>query len=749
VAQLNDSSNLATDSGDGHQITGALVPRDHELNGYSAIGAPMYAPVWQDQSASGMSVTKMLHSFRRRWLLAIFIGLLLGIPAALATWLIFPKQFEVQAMLQFRSMDKLQGDVSYESIEAERRWRETQLHLIRSTMLLTRTIGEPKVANLSLIRNEDEPIYFLQKSISVFSPKDSDLVFVRMVGEDAREMVEIVRTLTQKYLDHAITTAGSERAKTIMRLESELKQNKSELRALSDLRVKIAGEIGAADSIAATARKQALASEIDDLRAEQRKMEERLWVGKREVAIIKGRQEAIDRGDYPDALLMDEIQGDNRLMELQQKLADIVELYEHAMAVAKYPTTDQAVRRYAARYKTLKEAEDQLTTRLLEAARLRLKWGKDGGQDNLEVAQNQVDELLLKQESLKIELAEKKQALDDLSEDSAELNIVESEIKRLDESTNKLYTQRDKVEMVGSGPPPVQEIEPADIPEGSTLMYRVILTSFLGILCFCVGVGGVVLLEYTKQRVSTLNDIGYGGLGIRVLGTVPNLARLSRQASSKNGEANGAVSGILAESIDSVRTMLLSNKRADAPKVILVTSADEHEGKTTVASHLAASLARAGRRTLLVDGDLRKPGIHMLFDMPLSAGLCEVLRGEAEVEAVVHPAQVEGMWVMLAGQCEQQAIASLAKESTEAVFRTLRADYEFVVIDTGPALAFADTMLMGSHADAAVMAILRDVSQIPKVYEARERLEAIGVQVLGGVVGGVSTNGSRNYALMN
>ena len=96
--------------------------------------------------------------------------------------------------------------------------------------------------------------------------------------------------------------------------------------------------------------------------------------------------------------------------------------------------------------------------------------------------------------------------------------------------------------------------------------------------------------------------------------------------------------------------MLLSNKRADAPKVILVTSADEHEGKTTVASHLAASLARAGRRTLLVDGDLRKPAIHQLFDMPLSAGVCEVLRGEAQIDAVVHPVQVEGMWVMLAGQ---------------------------------------------------------------------------------------------------
>jgi succinoglycan biosynthesis transport protein ExoP len=395
----------------------------------------------------------------------------------------------------------------------------------------------------------------------------------------------------------------------------------------------------------------------------------------------------------------------------------------------------------------LQEDEQQLVSELKLAAKMKLRWGPDGGAEKLKVAQDEVTYLEEQLVSLEDQLAATEKSLNDLSQDSADLLDVESKIKLLDESTAKTSAQLDKARNDISLP--VHIMEEAEIPEGSTLMYRVILTSFLGILCFCVGVGGVVLLEYTKQRVSTLNDIGYGGLGIRVLGTVPNLARLSRQAASKNGEAAGAVSGILAESIDSVRTMLLSNKRADAPKVILVTSADEHEGKTTVASHLAASLARAGRRTLLVDGDLRKPAIHQLFDMPLSAGVCEVLRGEAEVDAVVHPAQVEGMWVMLAGQCDQQAIAALAKESAAALFRTLRADYEFVVIDSGPALAFADTMLMGSHADAAVMAILRDVSQIPKVYEARERLEAIGMQVLGGVVGGVATNGSRSYALLN
>jgi capsular exopolysaccharide synthesis family protein len=746
VAQLNDSTHLAAENGDGNHVTGALVPRDHDLNGYTAIGAPMYAPVWQDQAASGMSITKMLHSFRRRWLLALFMGLLLGIPAALATWLIFPKQYEVQAMLQFHNMEQLRDDAGYGTLEAEKEWRETQLHLIRSQLLLTATLREPKVSNLSLIRREDEPINFLQKSISVFSPKDSDLVFIRMVGEDAREMVEIVKTLTTKYVTHAETAVGEERTRKITRLENTLKKNSDELSKLNQQKILLQQQSGARDSNAVTAQRQHFQDKHNQLRQELVKVKDRLWTAQNDVDLQQARNKLLDEEEYPEALLMAEIRNDPQLYDLRQRIADAEDMYNAAQSAAKN-ANDPAVIRAKRRLASYLQDEQELKSELMHAARIKLLWGPDGGQEKLMVAQNQVGKLEDQQASLETEIAATEESLKGLSNDSAELLNVETEIKLLQDSNGKTNAQLDRAyQDVGL---PVAVIEEADMPEGSTLMYRVILTSFLGILCFCVGVGGVVLLEYTKQRVSTLNDIGYGGLGIRVLGTVPNLARLSRQVASKNGEAAGAVSGILAESIDSVRTMLLSNKRADAPKVILVTSADEHEGKTTVASHLAASLARAGRRTLLVDGDLRKPAIHQLFDMPLSAGVCEVLRGEAEIDAVVHPAQVEGMWVMLAGQCDQQAIASLAKESAAALFRTLRADYEFVVIDSGPALAFADTMLMGSHADAAVMAILRDVSQIPKVYEARERLEAIGMQVLGGVVGGVATNGSRSYALLN
>ena len=120
--------------------------------------------------------------------------------------------------------------------------------------------------------------------------------------------------------------------------------------------------------------------------------------------------------------------------------------------------------------------------------------------------------------------------------------------------------------------------------------------------------------------------------------------------------------GILAESVDNFRTILLQQSRADAPKVLMVTRAGDREGKTTVASHLAASLARSGRRTLLVDGDLRSPTIHAMFSAGRSSQACAKCCAARPIsEAVIQPTQVDGLMLVAAGQCDYHAIASLSK----------------------------------------------------------------------------------------
>jgi capsular exopolysaccharide synthesis family protein len=169
----------------------------------------------------------------------------------------------------------------------------------------------------------------------------------------------------------------------------------------------------------------------------------------------------------------------------------------------------------------------------------------------------------------------------------------------------------------------------------------------------------------------------------------------------------------------------------------MVTSPSEREGKTTLASQLATSLARAGRRVLIMDADVRRPTQHQLFEQPLTPGLAEVLRDEANLDDVIRPTPANGLWMITAGQCDFDAIQSLAKEGLKEAFASLRPDFDFIVVDAGPVLGMADTLLIGQHSDAALLSVLRDVSQAPKIYEAQRRLASVGVNLLGAVMQGV------------
>jgi capsular exopolysaccharide synthesis family protein len=241
---------------------------------------------------------------------------------------------------------------------------------------------------------------------------------------------------------------------------------------------------------------------------------------------------------------------------------------------------------------------------------------------------------------------------------------------------------------------------------------------------------GIAYLEFRNRRLDGPDQIDEG-LGIRVVGTLPGLS------ARKLLDPDHPVVAQLTESIDSVRTLLMHDASSKRRQVVMITSATTQEGRTTVASQLAASLARAGRRTLLVDGDLRRPALHALFDVPLEDGLCEVLRAEVDVADVIRPTHAEGLWLMTAGYCDVDAIHALATEQLQPAFEKLRGEYDFVIIDGGPVLGMSDALIFGQYSDGAILSVRRDFSQMPKINEAASLLRSVGVRLIGSVVNGV------------
>jgi capsular exopolysaccharide synthesis family protein len=286
------------------------------------------------------------------------------------------------------------------------------------------------------------------------------------------------------------------------------------------------------------------------------------------------------------------------------------------------------------------------------------------------------------------------------------------------------------LEVEANAPKQIELIQPAQAQKGINKAQHYAIAILGGLAAFSLTCLGVGYLEFRNRRLNGPSQVDEG-LGIRVIGTLPSLS------SRKALDPSHPIVAQLTESIDGVRTILMHDSTSKRRQVVLVTSAATMEGRTTVASQLAASLARAGRRTLLIDGDLRRPALHALFDVPLEDGLCEVLRAEVDVADVIRPTHAEGLWLLTAGYCDVHAIHALATEQMQPVFDKLRAEYDFVIIDGAPVLGMSDALIFGQYSDGAILSVRRDHSQMPKIHQAAELLRGVGIRVIGAVVNGV------------
>jgi capsular exopolysaccharide synthesis family protein len=187
--------------------------------------------------------------------------------------------------------------------------------------------------------------------------------------------------------------------------------------------------------------------------------------------------------------------------------------------------------------------------------------------------------------------------------------------------------------------------------------------------------------------------------------------------------------------------MLVHAARSGSHRVVMITSAVSGEGKSSLASYLAPSLARSGLKTLLIDADLRNPSLHRIFDLPLAPGLSELLRGEIFDSALINETAVENLNIVTAGNCDRRTIHRLSQGCLETHFVQFKQQFDFVIVDSSPVLPVADGLIVAQQADTVLFSIFRDVSRKARVSAALQRLQCLGVPILGAVVTGAE--GSR------
>jgi succinoglycan biosynthesis transport protein ExoP len=174
-------------------------------------------------------------------------------------------------------------------------------------------------------------------------------------------------------------------------------------------------------------------------------------------------------------------------------------------------------------------------------------------------------------------------------------------------------------------------------------------------------------------------------------------------------------------------------------RVLAVVSACENEGKTSVACQLAVSIARATQsKTLLIDGDMRKPDIHSVFRVRRDPGLADVLAGEADMEDAIVTDWSDHLHLLPGGKLHSSPHRLLGNGHMRSFLDVIPLHYRYVVIDTPPILAASESLVMAKAADAAIMCVMQDVSRTEQVLKAHQRLVNSGAISAGTVVSGVA-----------
>jgi protein-tyrosine kinase len=169
---------------------------------------------------------------------------------------------------------------------------------------------------------------------------------------------------------------------------------------------------------------------------------------------------------------------------------------------------------------------------------------------------------------------------------------------------------------------------------------------------------------------------------------------------------------------------------------LAVVSPGSGEGRSYIAANLAVLFSQLGKRTLLIDADMRKPRQHKIFGLPGRTGLSAVLAGRAGWDAVSEIKSLPDLWVLPAGAVPPNPQELLARPGFARLIQALRSSYEVILIDTPAAQSYADAGTIAARAGAALMLACRDATSVPRVSHLAEDLRQFGVTIVGAVLNG-------------
>jgi len=355
---------------------------------------------------------------------------------------------------------------------------------------------------------------------------------------------------------------------------------------------------------------------------------------------------------------------------------------------------------------------------------------------------------------------QQKQEANQLNESAIEYSVLKRDaeanrqlyqdlLERLKEAGVSAGLRSSNIRVVDVARTPTNPIKP-NVPRNIELGF------LLGLAC---GIGLAFVLDSLDTSIRTMEEIS-GISTLPALGTIPlqisSNGSLRKRLKPASIEPEKSESPALitysrpkseaAEAYRSLRTSILLSSFGAPPKVILVTSALPQEGKTTISANSALVLAQRGSRVLLIDADLRRPGIDKLFGFRSHGGLSTLISGGDKFEDVVVPfTDVPNLWILPAGPIPPQPAELLGSAVMKDLLARWRTEFDHVIIDTPPCLSVTDAVLLSPEADRIILVARAGKTTKIALRRSCDLLLQVNARVMGIVLNALNMRSAEGY----
>jgi len=332
--------------------------------------------------------------------------------------------------------------------------------------------------------------------------------------------------------------------------------------------------------------------------------------------------------------------------------------------------------------------------------------------------------------------------------------LYEGLLQRLKEAGISSGLRSSNINVVDRARPPINPVRPR---KSLNLMLSLIVGLALGCAL-------ALFNEYLDNSVKVPEDVEQL-VNLPVLGIIPAVSSVMSYAARRKPLPRAVVAtgmtselatvaqpqSVVSEAYRALRTSILLSTSRHAPQLILISSGQPREGKTTTALNLAITLAQRGDRVVLIDTDLRRPRIHRSFQLTNDRGLSTFLTSQAAPEELARPVrQVPNLFVITSGPTPPNPAELLSSEPLEALFAELRRHFDFIVLDSPPAISVADSMILAAHADGVMLVVHGGVTTRETLKHTTKLMNSVNARILGIVLNNVDVRSvDYKYYYMN